>query len=113
MYKQEGTYAFIEKVIKSDLIRVLWNKKEEVNALYTLAMVDYISHINNVPYYAGYNDLRQYKIEETVYPSEVIMLDKLYKTDKYTKKAYEECKNDPCGKFFIRYNLIERSITND
>jgi hypothetical protein len=110
MYHFDGTYNFIRKVMKGNLIFELWNKGEYYKALYTLAMVDYIAWKNNVPPFDGYDELRQYKLEKTVYPSGIVMMDRLEKTDKNKRAAYEECKNDDCGRFFIRYNIIEKEI---
>ena len=54
MYHFDGDYEFISKVMRVNLVMVLWNNHEYDKALYTLAMIDYISWKNGVMLYEGY-----------------------------------------------------------
>ena len=56
MYKTDGNVVFLTKVLKSDMVNKLWEKKKYAYALYILSMVDYISWKNKVPFYNGFND---------------------------------------------------------
>ena len=110
MYHFDGDYLFISKVMKTNLVMILWDNKEYVKALYMLAMIDYISWKNEVPLFQDYISIRSYKLEKPLFPSEVIMLDKIENSNKNKEIALETCKKDECGRFFFRHNIIERSI---
>lgn len=110
MYHFDGDYEFIKKVMKSNLVLFLWNKNEYVKALYTLAMIDYISWKNDVPLFEEYEQMRKCKLENIIYPSAIVMLDRIEQSSRNRNMAIEECKNDKCGAFFFRHNIIERSI---
>ena len=58
MYHFDGDYEFISKVMRVNLVMVLWNNHEYDKALYTLAMIDYISWKNGVMLYEGYFDAK-------------------------------------------------------
>lgn len=110
MYKTDGNVVFLMKVLKSDAVGKLWSNENYAYALYIVAMIDYISWKNKVPFYNGFNELRSYKLKNTLYPAEVIILDKISHSDVNRKAAYEECKNSECGKFFIKHNIVEINI---
>jgi hypothetical protein len=112
MYHNEGDYNFIKKVMKSDLVGTLWKKQQKARSLYVLSMIDYISWKNDVPFFEGYAKIRAYKLDNPLYPPEVIMLDKIEHSDKNRRQAVEYCKQDECGVFFYRHNIIEGSIEN-
>lgn len=110
MYHFDGDYLFVSKVMKANLITKLWNKKEHAKALYILAVIDYLSWKNKVPFFPDFEPLRSCKLNELLFPAEVIMMDKIEHSDTNRKKALETCKNDECGRFFFRHNIIERNI---
>jgi hypothetical protein len=112
MYHNDGDYTFIKKVMKTDLVGTLWKKQQRAKALYVLSMIDYISWKHDVPYFEGYANIRAYKLDNPLYPTEVIMLDKIEHSDINRKQAVELCKQDECGSFFYRHNIIEGSIEN-
>ena len=87
MYHFDGDYHFISKVMKSNLVMVLWNRNEYAKALYALAMIDYISWKNHVPFFDGFTRLRTYKLEKTLYPLEVVMMDKMEHSHKNRDEA--------------------------
>lgn len=110
MYHFDGDYNFISKVMKSNLVMVLWNRNEYAKALYALAMIDYISWKNHVPFFDGFAELRTYKLDKTLYPLEVVMLDKIEHSHTNRDEAAAVCSQDECGAFFFRHNIVERSI---
>jgi hypothetical protein len=110
MYHFDGDSVFISKVMKTNLVMILWNKREYAKALYVLALIDYISWKNDVPLFDGYAHIRKCKLENILYPSEVILMDKIEHTHKNRDIAVATCKQDECGVFFFRHNIIERSI---
>ena len=110
MYHFDGDYNFISKVMKSNLVMILWNRNEYAKALYALAMIDYISWKNSVPFFDGFAELRAYKLEKTLYPLEVLLMDKIEHSHKNRDEAAAVCSQDECGAFFFRHNIIKRSI---
>ena len=110
MYHFDGDYEFIRKVMKSNLVVYLWDKNEYAKALYALAMIDYISWKNGVPLFDEYEQMRKCKLEDTLYPSAIVMMDRIERSNRNRNQAIEECRKDECGVFFFRHNIIERSI---
>jgi hypothetical protein len=110
MYKFSGDAEFISGVMGCDFANELWDRKEYAKSLYVLAMIDYLSWKNKVPYFDGYKSLRSCKLQDVLYPAGIVMLDKIEHSDKHRKKAIAECSKDDCGRFFFRHNIIEKSI---
>ena len=110
MYHFDGDYEFISKVMRVNLVMVLWNNHEYDKALYTLAMIDYISWKNGVMLYEGYAKIRACKLEKILYPEGIILLDKIEHSHKNRDEAVKICSHDQCGAFFFRHNIIERNI---
>ena len=61
--KELGDIDFLIDTIKSDDITTYFNKSWYPESLYLLAMVDYISRINNVPLCDSYNEIRKAKLK--------------------------------------------------
>lgn len=110
MYHFDGDYDFISKVMRTNLVMVLWNNHEYDKALYTLAMIDYITWKNGIALYEGYAKIRACKLEKILYPGGVILLDKIEHSHKNRDEAVKACSQDQCGAFFFRHNIIERNI---
>lgn len=110
MYHFDGDYDFISKVMRTNLVMVLWNNHEYDKSLYTLAMIDYISWKNGVALYEGYAKIRACKLEKMIYPEGIILLDKIEHSHINRDEAVKACSQDPCGSFFFRHNIIERNI---
>ena len=72
--KDMGDIPFIIQLLKTNQIRELYEKKWYPEALYLLAMLDYLSRVNNVPICKNYNDIRNSKLQRPIYPSSVIIL---------------------------------------
>lgn len=111
IYKNDGLYHFVSEIVSDDWISYFWNKQWFAESFYTLAMLDYLSEINHAPLYKKYNEYRKLKLGEPIFPSDILYIDKLNKNDNAKKRAIEECQNSLCGKHFLKYNIIERSIT--
>ena len=60
--KDMGDIPFIIQLLKTDQIRKLYEKKWYPEALYLLAMLDYLSKENKVPICKNYNDIRNSKL---------------------------------------------------
>ena len=72
--KEQGDIDFIIDTLENRDIRMYFERKWYPESLYLLAMLDYISRENDVPLCDEYDDLRQFKLENIVYPSSVLAM---------------------------------------
>lgn len=105
--KDMGDLDFIETVLKSDEIQKLYNKRWYPEALYLLAMLDYLSRINEIPLCSKYNDLRMRKLEKPIYPAGVLLSSEILKSDQPLRIAEKEAIPE-----FRRFNIIESEVRN-
>ncbi|MGN0276744.1 MAG: helix-turn-helix domain-containing protein, partial [Hominisplanchenecus sp.] len=66
--KELGDIDFIIDTLEADDIRKLYNRQWYRETLYLLAMVDYLSRLNNLPICTNYNDIRRQKLEKLYFP---------------------------------------------
>ena len=107
MVKDMGDIPFIIQLLKTNQIRELYEKKWYPEALYLLAMLDYLSRENNVPICTNYNDIRTAKLQRPVYPSSVVILCKTLKSDAPKEECYRAAIPE-----FLRFNIIESEVRN-
>ncbi len=105
--KDMGDIPFIIDLLRTNKIRELYEKKWFPEALYLLAMLDYLSRENNVPICTNYDDIRRAKLQRRIYPSSVSILCKAQKSD--TPK--EECLRLAIPEF-LRFNIVESEVRN-
>lgn len=105
--KDMGDIPFIIQLLKTNQIREFYEKKWYPEALYLLAMLDYLSRENNVPICKNYNDIRNSKLQRPIYPSSVIILCKTMKSD----APKEECVRMAIPEF-LRFNIVESEVRN-
>jgi transcriptional regulator with XRE-family HTH domain len=99
--------TFMERVQKEDLIRTCFEREWIEEALYSLALFDYLCRVNNLPYEAKYDEYRAMKLDEIVYPADVIMMSMIEKNDHYKKQSFENSLPE-----FKRFNIVENEIRN-
>ena len=107
MVKDMGDIPFIIQLLETNQIRKLYEKKWYPEALYLLAMLDYLSRVNNVPICKNYNDIRNSKLQRPIYPSSVIIICKMMKSD----APKEECIRLAIPEF-LRFNIVESEVRN-
>lgn len=105
--KELGDIGFLIDTIESDDITTYYKKSWYPESLYLLAMVDYISRINNVPLCDSYNEIRKAKLKHPVYPSSVIASSAISKNAMVMKEAVAASIPE-----FIRFNIVESDIRN-
>lgn len=105
--KDMGDVDFMISLLESDEIRVLYNKKWYPEALYLLAMLDYLSRVNGIPLCTKYNDIRTQRLEKAIFPAGVLMTSRVLKTDEPMRKAEREAIPE-----FRRFNIIESEVRN-
>lgn len=103
--KDMGDIPFIIELLENDQIRKLYEKNWHLEAFYLLAMLDYLSRINNIPLCEEYDDLRCQRLRDPLYPSSILALDAVSPNarakETYAEKAIPE---------FLRFNIIESEI---
>ncbi len=105
--KNLGDYDFLIETLEKDDIRTFYNKQWYPESFYLLAMLDYISRINNIPLCEEYSDLRCYRLKEPLYPSSIIALSLTNNDNNIKEKSLQNAIPE-----FRRFNIIESEIRN-
>ncbi|MBQ7445098.1 MAG: helix-turn-helix transcriptional regulator [Clostridia bacterium] len=105
--KELGDIDFLIDTIESDDITKYYKRSWYPESLYLLAMVDYISRINNVPICDAYTDIRRAKLKDTVFPSSVIAASAVMRDESILERAKKESIPE-----FMRFNIVESDVRN-
>ena len=105
--KELGDIDFLINTIESDEITTYYEKGWFPESLYLLAMVDYISRINDVPLCDSYNEFRKAKLRRTIFPSSIIAVAAVSKDNRIMEKTMAESIPE-----FIRFNIVESEVRN-
>lgn len=105
--KEEGDIDFLIQVLESDLIRKYYNRKWYLESFYLLGMLDYISRVNDVPMCSEYDDLRQQRMQEIVYPVGVLLTARVLGDESIKEQALKEAIPE-----ILRFNIVESDIRN-
>lgn len=103
--KALGDVDFIIETLEKDDIRRYYQKKWYPESLYLLAMLDYVSRVNNVPLCTRYDDLRRCKLSETIFPSSVLATSAVAKNE----RAKEQSRHEAIPEF-MRFNIVEGEV---
>lgn len=103
--KELGDVDFLIKTIENNEITLYYDRAWYPECLYLLAMVDYLSRVNDIPLCAYYEEIRQMKLKKTVYPSGVIAAATVQKDDSVKERAAAESIPE-----FMRFNIVEGNI---
>ena len=105
--KDMGDLDFLIDVIKSDAIYGFLAKRWDREALYLLAMVDYLYRENALPLYEGYEELRSLKLSKIVYPAGIIILSAALNSEEPKEQSLREAIPE-----FLRHNIVESEVRN-
>lgn len=105
--KEMGDINFIIDLLENDEIRMYHQRKWYPESLYLLAMLDYISRINDVPLCEEYADLRRCRLKTMIYPAGVLAICAVTKSDLAKRQAEEEAIPE-----FMRFNIVESEVRN-
>lgn len=105
--KDMGDLDFIVEVIQSNIIRQYYEKQWMAECLYLLAMVDYLSRLNDLPLYSAYDDLRQKRLAKPLYPMSIAMADAVSQSTTYAERSYQAAIPE-----FLRFNIVESEVRN-
>ena len=103
--KWKGDIDYILYLLESGIIREYFKKKWYPESLYLLAMLDYLSRINEVPLCTDYDDLRTFRFKNTIYPTDAILMQELFQDDRYLEKARTDAIPE-----FLNFNIVECDI---
>ena len=103
--KDLGDIDFIVETLEKDDIRHYYKLKKYAESLYILAMVDYLSRLNEIPLCSKYNDIRNMKLSRPVYTSDVNLQSAIMGTDEYKEKARENAIPE-----FLQFNIVEGGV---
>ena len=102
-----GDIDFMISLIESDEIRKVYERQWYPEAMYLLAMLDYLSRMNDIPLCSRYDDIRAKKLSKPLYPTSVLTESEVLKSDKPLRKAEREAIPE-----FLRFNIIENEVRN-
>lgn len=105
--KELGDIDFIIETLEQDNIRKYYKRNWFPECFYLLAMLDYISRLNDVPLCTAYNDLRHCKLQEPIYPASILTASKVSINSNIKAFALKEAIPE-----FARFNIIEAEVRN-
>lgn len=103
--KDMGDIDFLIDVIESDRVFEYLDRGWYREALYLLAMVDYLSRENALPLCEDYAQLRSLRLEKLVYPADVLVLSAALGSDEPKEKSLKEAIPE-----FLRHNIVESEV---
>ncbi len=107
LVKDKGDMDFIIDILKENQIRTYWKRQWYRESFYLLAMVDYLSRENGLPLCNDYEDIRNCKLSEPLYPRDILLAAKL----DGSFDMREQCRKEAIPEF-LRFNIIESEIRN-
>lgn len=105
--KELGDIDFIIHTLENDDIHAYYNRRWYPECFYLLAMLDYISRINDVPLCGEYQDLRQQSLSEVLYPASVVAAATVAGDERPKEDALRSAIPE-----FKRFNIIENEVQN-
>lgn len=103
--KELGDVDFIIEALEKDDISKYYRRKWYPESLYLLAMLDYISRINDIPLCTKYDDLRKNKLQNTIYPASILTLSAVSKNNRIKAQAKKNAIPE-----FMRFNIVEDEV---
>ena len=103
--KEKGDIEFVIEVLEHNDIRTYYQRKWYPECFYLLAMLDYLSRVNNIPLCTDYNDLRTCKLSEPIYPLSVIAASAVSPNEQIKETALKNSIPE-----FARFNIIETEV---
>ncbi len=107
LVKEKGDIDFIIETLQADDIGRYWRLKWYPEAYYMLAMVDYLSRVNQLPLCKNYDSIRGTSLKETIFPRDIELTASLDPSLDIKTQAVAESIPE-----FIRFNIVEKEIRN-
>ena len=103
--KEMGDAAFMIHLLESDEIRTLYTKGSYTEAMYLLAMLDYLSRVNHIPLCTRYEDIRSRRLSKPLFSSGVLVTGIVLQSDEPMRRAEREAIPE-----FRRFNIMESGV---
>ncbi len=103
--KDKGDTDFLIDLLESDIMVEYYEKKWYPEALYLLAMLDYVSKENDIPICSKFDEMRKCRLSKPVYPASVIAMNAASKNDTAKKEALKYAIPE-----FLRFNIVESEV---
>lgn len=103
--KDLGDLDFIAQTLQCKEIDHLYQKKWYPEALYLLAMVDYLCRENDLPICAEYRMLRTQTLAEPIFPRGILLQANLLKNDQIKQQSFDSAIPE-----FKRFNIVENEV---
>lgn len=103
--KDMGDIDFIIETLESDEIGKLYKRRWYRESMYLLAMIDYLSRINNLPLCTNYNDIRTKKLENPCFSAGVTVAYAATGDKSIKEKAIVNAIPE-----FMRFNIVESEV---
>lgn len=105
--KEQGDITFLIETLEKNMIREYYNRKWYLESFYLLGMFDYICRVNNIPICSEYNDLRMQKLQELIYPADVLLTARVMHDETVKDEAVKNAIPE-----FLKYNIVESEVRN-
>jgi transcriptional regulator with XRE-family HTH domain len=105
--KDMGDIDFVIETLEKNEIRKLYERGWYRESFYLLAMIDYLSRMNDLPVCTNYNDIRLQKLEKPNFPAGVIVSYAATGDESIKEKALANAIPE-----FIRFNIVESEVRN-
>lgn len=105
MLKRMGDIAFTECILDYVDIDMLIASGRKKQALYTVAIIDYISKENGIPINPNLSKYRKLKMEVLSFSSGVETYTRIMKTNTMKERALKLALDE-----FLHYNIVESSV---
>ena len=105
LVKDKGDVEFLLSVLESQEIRRLYQKRWYPEALYLLAMVDYLSRVNGISLCKAYSNLRAAKLKTVLYPTGLVLEAKAANNPSLLKQSEQDAIPE-----FMSHNIVERDV---
>ena len=103
--KELGDADFIIDTLVKDDISQFFQMKWFPESLYLLAMLDYVSRMNNIPLCTRYNDLRRCKLNGIIYPAGVLTASAVARDERIKEQSRREAIPE-----FLQFNIVESEV---
>lgn len=107
MLRSKGDIDFLIGVLEKDLVTVYYKKNWYAECLYTLAMIDYLCRVNDIPIVTDYDVFRQMKLDKIIYPISLWTYAEICHKPEVLTEGFENAIPE-----FKRFNIVENEVRN-
>ncbi|MBR4357438.1 MAG: helix-turn-helix transcriptional regulator [Butyrivibrio sp.] len=100
-----GQVEYVIEVLEDKKIDRFWRLCCYAEAMYMVAMVDYLSRLNDIPKCTNYNYIRNQKLKEKIYPIDAVIEKKLTNKNSLLKKMEKDAIPE-----FLAFNIVEGDV---